>query len=150
MPNNNLEIVYRQAKEFKKKYPLSVAWRIKQHCKVVAKHLNPGENVLYTLCAQRNDASLNIIDTCVICLTDRRIIIGQKRLLVGYYMASVTPDLFNDLSVCKKIIWGQVSIDTVKELLKFSNIQPAALPEIETYVTEYMMKEKKKYLNKEN
>ena len=142
--------IYQQAKTFKNKYRLSIAWRIKQHCKVIAKHLNTGEEVIYTFCAQRNDSSLNIINTCVVCLTSRRIIIGQKRLLFGYYMTSVTPDMFNDLEVVKKIIWGQVYIDTIKEVMKFSNIQPSALSEIESSVTSYMMEEKKKYLSKEN
>ena len=65
-------------------------------------------------------------------------------------MTSVTPDMFNDLEVVKKIIWGQVHIDTIKEVMKFSNIQPSALAEIESSVTAYMMEEKKKYLSKEN
>ena len=72
------QIIYQQAKNFKKKYHLSIAWRIKHHCKVIAKHLNPGEEVLYTFCAQRNDISWNFINTCVVCLTSRRIIIGKK------------------------------------------------------------------------
>ena len=33
--------VYRLAKEFKRKYPLTVAWRLRSHSKVIAKHLNP-------------------------------------------------------------------------------------------------------------
>ena len=36
-------------------------------------------------------------------------------------------------------------IDTVKELVILSNIDKKALGEIETYITEYMMEEKKKY-----
>ena len=139
--------IYSQAKQFKRKYPLSVAWRIKSHSKVVAKHLSEDEEVKYTFCAQANDTSWNFIDTCVVCLTNKRIIIGQKRLIFGYNMTTVTPDMFNDLEVVKKIIWGQVNIDTVKEVMKFSNIQPSALSEIETSVTSYMLEEKKKFGN---
>lgn len=146
MKNEKCDKVYKQALGFKKRYPLSIAWRIKKHCAVINNHLNPGEEVLYTFCAQRNDSVLNIINTSVVCLTNRRIIIGQKRVLFGYFMTSVTPDMFNDLEVRKRLIWGRVYIDTVKEVMKFSNIQPAALAEIETAVTSYMMEEKKKYV----
>ena len=50
------------------------------------------------------------------------------------------------------LIWGKVYIDTAKEFIAFSNIQSSALPEIETNVTEYVMREKIKYgsLNKED
>lgn len=146
MFEKKLDAVYKQAKCFKRKYPFSIGWRIKQHCKVVSKHLNCDEEVLYTFCAQRNDTSWNFIDSCVVCLTNRRLVVAQKRLLFGYYMTSVTPDMFNDLEVRKRIIWGQVSIDTIKEVMIFSNIQPAALSEIETSITTYMMEEKKKYV----
>ena len=43
------------------------------------------------------------------------------------------------------IIWGKVIIDSVKEEITLSNIQREALDDIETEVTEYMMKEKQKY-----
>ena len=58
---------------------------------------------------------------------------------------SVTPDMFNDLTVFSGLIWGKVYIDTVKETIVLSNIAKDALDEIETQVTEYMMTEKKKY-----
>lgn len=41
--------IYEQAKEFKRKYPLTIAWRLKAHAKVIEKHLNPGEEVLFVL-----------------------------------------------------------------------------------------------------
>ena len=43
------------------------------------------------------------------------------------------------------IVWGKIIIDTVKEVVTLSNIQRDALDEIETNITEYMMKEKQKY-----
>ena len=57
--------------------------------------------------------------------------------------------MFNDLSVKMGIIWGKIEIDTIKEVVKLSNIQKEALPEIETSISEYMIREKKKYPNKE-
>ena len=39
--------VYKRVKEFKSKYPATVAWRLKANSKVVEKHINPDEKVLY-------------------------------------------------------------------------------------------------------
>jgi len=41
-------------------------------------------------------------------------------------------------------------IDTIKETVVLSNIDPNALPEIETQITSYMMEEKKKYKSRED
>ena len=58
--------------------------------------------------------------------------------------------MFNDLTVRKGLIFGSVLIDTIKEKVILSNIDPKALPEIETIITEYMMEEKRKYTEIEN
>lgn len=138
--------IYRQAKEFKSKYPLTIAWRLKAHSKVVEKHLNPGEKVRFVFSAQKNNNPLDIITTYVVVITDKRIMLGQKRLLFGYFFTTITPDMFNDLTIRMGIIWGKVCIDTVKEVVYLSNIQRAALPIIETQISEYMMAEKKKMI----
>ncbi len=136
--------VYEKLLEFKK-IGGTVGWRLKKHADVVERHLNDGEKVLYAFYAQRNDSITDIISTCAVALTNKRIIIGQKRLLFGYHFISITPDMFNDLTVHTGIIWGKVYIDTIKEVVKLSNISKKAVTEIETKITEYMMKEKKKY-----
>ena len=41
-----------------------------------------------------------------------------------------------------------ITIDTVKEMVNLSNIDKKALTEIETNITEFMMEEKKKYIQK--
>ena len=137
--------VYQLAKEFKKRYPSTVAWRIKQNCSIVQKHLNPGEEVKYVFVGQKNNNPLDIITTAVVAVTNKRILIGSKRVLFGYFLTSITPDLFNDLKIHMRLFWGTVAIDTVKELVYISNLSKASLDEIETNVTEYVMKEKKKY-----
>lgn len=137
--------VYEKVKEFKDKYPMTVAWRLKQHCKIVDLHLNPDEEVVYAFAAQKNDNPLDIITSSVIALTNKRIVIAQKRMVFGYFFKSITPDMFNDLTVKMGLVWGKVYIDTVKEFVCLSNIQREALPEIETTITSYMMEEKKKY-----
>ena len=137
--------VYEQLKQFKTKYPMTVSWRLKQHAKIIEKHLHPGEEVQYAFAAQKNNNPLDVITTYAVVLTNKRILLGQKRLLFGYFFTAITPDMFNDLTVKMGIIWGKVIIDTIKEEVVLSNIQRGALDEIETNITEYMMKEKQKY-----
>lgn len=139
--------VYSRVKDFKNKYPMTVSWRLKAHSKIIEKHLNPDEEVIYAFAAQKNDNPLDIVTTSVVALTNKRIIVAQKRLFFGYFFKSITPDMFNDLTVKMGIIWGKIYIDTVKEFIKFSNIQREALPEIETAITSYMMEAKKEYQN---
>ena len=140
--------VYEELKKFKKKYPMTISWRLKKHAKIIEKHLNPEEKVLYAFAAQKNDNPLDIITPYAVVITNKRILLASKRVLFGYFLISITPDLFNDLNVKMGIIWGKVIIDTVKEVVTLSNIQREALDEIETAVTEYMMEEKQKYKQK--
>lgn len=141
--------VYESAKQFRKKYPLTVAWRLRKHCKVAQKYLNPEEEVLYTFQAQRSSSSLDIISTYVIVLTNKRIMLAHKKLLFGYLFTAITPDMFNDLEVRMGIVWGKVVIDTVKEVVTLSNLDRRSLDDIETNISEYMMREKLKYKDKE-
>jgi len=142
--------VYEYALKFKKKYSGTIAWRIKKHADIINLHLNPDEHVIYAFCAQKNDNPIDIITSCVIALTNKRILIGQKRLLWGYFYYAITPDMFNDLQVRMGLLWGKVYLDTVKELVTLSNISRKALPEIETQITTYMMEEKRKLYSQDN
>ena len=140
---------YELAREFLKKYPMTIAWRLRQHCKIIDKHLNPNEKILYIFAGQKNDSGFDLVNTNVIALTDRRILIATKRLMFGYFFKSITPDMYNDLSVSKGLIFGKVVIDTVKEVVTITNIDPRALDEIETNISEIMMKQKKEYIKEE-
>ena len=141
---------YLKLKEFKSKYPSTIAWRLKAHSKVIERHLNPGEIVNFVFAAQKGFSSIDIFSTFVIVLTNKRILLAQKRVLWGYTYLSVTPDMFNDLTVFSGLIWGKVYIDTVKETIILSNVSKNSLDDIETQITEYMMTEKKKYQEKPN
>ncbi len=136
---------YALAKEFKRKYPTTVALRIHKHCQIVDKHLNPDEKVLYVFLAQKNNSVLDFWNTYVIALTNHRLMLGTKRLAFGYFFYSITPDMFNDLTVKEGLIWGRIIIDTIKEEVSLSNVSKGALSEIETNITKYMMEEKKKF-----
>lgn len=142
--------VYDKVIDFKNKYPKTVAFRLKKHSQIVEMHLNPNEKVEYAFAAQKNSNSLNIMNSCVVALTDKRIIIGQKRLLWGYFFTTITPDMYNDLEVNSNMIWSSIEIDTLKENIYLSNIDPKGAIEVETKITDFMMKEKKKYGKKTN
>ena len=136
---------YKLAKDFMKKYPMTVAWRIKKHCDIIEKHLNPGEKILYLFLGQKNDRAVDLVNTNVIAFTNKRIMVGTKRVVFGYFFKSITPDMYNDLSVSKGIIWGRIVIDTIKEVITITNVDARALDEIETNITEIMIKNKKEY-----
>ncbi len=142
--------VYQMVKDFKSKYPMTIAWRLKAHCKVVENFLNPDEEVKFAFAAQKNDNPLDIITTYVVVLTNKRILLATKRVFFGYFYTSITPDLFNDLKVRMGIIWGKVIIDTMKEKVILSNVQREALDVIETQVSDYMMQEKQRYASFKN
>ena len=144
-----MNFVLDELKKFKKKYKSTIAWRLKSHAKVIEKHLNPGETITFAFVAQGDKSSLEMFNTYAVVLTNKRILLAQKRVIFGYTFLAITPDMFNDLTVYSGLIWGKVYVDTVKETVILSNISKAALNEIETQITEYMMSEKKKYLQKE-
>ncbi len=131
---------------FKSKYPLTIGWRYKKNSLIVDKHLNPGEEVLYAFIAQKNDNPFQIFQSAVVALTTERILIGRKRVLFGYFVDSITPDMFNDLKILGGLVWGKVEIDTVKELVVLSNISNKALPELHAKISNYMMAMKKRYI----
>ena len=141
-------VVYEKVKSFKKKYPGCVAWRLRKNADVVELHLNPDEIALFAFPGQKNDSFWDFFSTAVVCLTNHRILIGRKHVLFGYTLISITPDLFNDLNVYQGLIWGKVVIDTIKEVVTLTNLDKHCLPEIETNISQFMMREKQKYASK--
>lgn len=135
--------------KFMKKYPMTIAWRIKAHTKIIDEHLNPGEEILYIFAGQKNDRSVDILNTYVVAFTNKRIMLATKRLLFGYFFKSITPDMYNDLTIHRGLLFGSVTLDTIKEVITITNIDPKALSEIETNITEIMLKQKKEFAKKE-
>ena len=145
---NNMGKVYDQVCMFKAKYPGTITWwRLKKHAKVIEQHLNADEEPLYSFAGQKNDDMLDIFSTSVLCLTNKRILIGQDHILTGYTLNSITRDMFNDMQVYKGILFGKITIDTVKEVVVFTNLDKKSLPEIETAISTNMMEQKIKYGN---
>ena len=128
---------------------MTIAWRLKQHCRIIDMHLNPGEKVIYAFAGQKNDSVTDLINTNVIVLTDKRIMVATKRVVFGYFFKSITPDMYNDLTVHRGLIFGSIILDTIKEVITITNIDPNALAEIETNITENMLKQKKDFARRE-
>ena len=137
--------IYQNARRFKKKYPLTIAWRLRSNADILEKHLNPDEDVIYVFSGQKNDRAYDLFSTCIIALTNKRIMIGRKRVFWGYMFDSIMPYMYNDLNVRAGLIWGKIIIDTVKEEVVLSNIDKSALNEIETNISETMIALKKEY-----
>jgi len=135
--------------EHANKYGATIAWRKKKHAAVIEKHLHPGEEVKYAFCAQKGLNSAEFLNTHAIALTNRRIIIAQKRILPGYLFLAITPDMFNDITIKACIIWSKIIIDTVKEKVYFSNISKKSTVEIQRHVTEMLMRERNRHVKVE-
>ena len=148
--SNNSRIIYEKVREFKRRYPMTVAFRLKAHAKVAAEFIGDDEEIKYVCVAQKNYKSYEIVNTNIVILTNKRLVVITKRLIFGYFLNMITPDMFNDLTIKKGVIWGKVIIDTVKEKVILSNIDPNALSEIDDNITMVMIEEKKKYLKKES
>ena len=142
--------IYTRVKEFKRKYPFTIAFRLKAHAKVAAQFVGSDEKIIYVFAAQKNFQSYEIINTSIVILTNKRLIVATKRLIFGYFFKMITPEMFNDLTIKDGIIWGKVIIDTVKEQVILSNIDHRALAEIENNITKVMLEEKKKYKERVN
>lgn len=140
---------YDFAHEFLKKYPLTMAWRIKSHAKVIDNHLGSDEQILYVIPGQYNETHAEIFNTYLIAFTNKRIILAKKRIVFGYFIKSITPDMYNDLTVGKGIFWGKLTIDTIKEVITITNLDAKALPEIDITINKIVTNQKKEY-SKEN
>ena len=140
------EEIYSRINQFLRKYPMTIAWRIRQHTKVLAKHINLGEELFYIFPAQKNPNPFNFFSTCIIAFTNKRIVIAQKKVFWGYLLMSVTPDMFNDFEVYKGMILGRLDIDTIKEVIRLSDLDPRSLVDIETSLSEYLLKVKPKFI----
>ena len=70
-----MQDIYLKAKEFKSKFPRTIAWRLHKHAAVVQKHLHDNEKVHYVFCGQKNVSSLMINKTCIVAITDERLVI---------------------------------------------------------------------------
>lgn len=142
--------VYDKIVNFEKKYSGGISWRMKKHAKVIEDYINSDEDILYAFCAQKNDKFTEWFNTFAIVVTNKRILLGHKRLIWGSFLYSITPDLYNDMKIYKGLLWGKIVIDTVKEEIILTNLPKRSLDEIETTISKFMMEAKKQYDKKED
>ena len=138
--------VFKSCNDFKKKFPMTIAWRIKEHSNIIQNHLNDDEVILYSFVGQKNLHWYEIFFTTAIVLTNKRMLLGRKRFFGQYSYSSITPDMLNDFEIRSNLIWGAVEIDTVKEHFIISNLDKKSLPEIEDAISKYLVNEKLKLL----
>lgn len=141
--------VYEYCKKFIKKYPRTIAWRLKRHSSIIQQHLNDDEVLLYVFAGQKNDLWYEVFFTTVIAFTNKRMLLGRKRFFGQYSYYSITPDMLNDFEIRSNIIWGSVEIDTIKEHFVISNLDKHSLPEIEDAISKYLVDEKLKLMKAE-
>ena len=141
--------VYDSCKDFLKKYPKTVAWRIKTHSNVVEQHINDDEVVLFTFVGQKDTNLLLPFYTTAVVFTNKRMLLGRKRCLGRYFYSSITPDMLNDFEIRTNILFGSVEIDTVKEKFIMGCLDKRSLTIIEDALSKYLVDEKLKYLKKE-
>lgn len=138
--------VFDQVCMFKAKYPGTITWwRLRKHSRVVEEHLAPDEEPLYSFAGQKNNDVFDVFSTSVLTITNKRILIGQDHIITGYTLISITPDMFNDITAYCGIIFGKIIIDTIKEVVIFTNLDKRCLPEIENAISTNMMEQKQKY-----
>ena len=66
---NSMKSCYLSIKEYKKRYPMTIAWRLKSHAKVIDKHLNSGEKILYVFPGQKSDNPFSMCNTYIFVFT---------------------------------------------------------------------------------
>lgn len=141
--------IYERIMEFRKKYPGGIAFRIKKHAEVVQKYIDSDEEILYAFCGQKNDSIKEIANTYAVVLTNKRILLGTKRIFWGSFFYTITPEMYNDMEIYRGLFWGKVTIDTVKEEVVLTNLPKSGLDEIETKISNFMREAKLKYKTKE-
>lgn len=101
---------------------LTKKWELK-HFNVIANALNQDESVkicsMLLFGADNSDKTIN--GNVAIALTNKRLIIGQKKL-VGEHIISISLQNINDIYFEKKALFGYITIDTIKEKISvYSN-----------------------------
>lgn len=140
------ESVYESCKNFLKKYPKTIAWRVKKHASIIEEHINDDEVVLFSFAGQKDTNWKMPFYTAVVVFTNKRMLIARKRFFGRYSYTSITPDLLNDFEIITNIMFGCVEVDTVKENFIISCLDKRSMPSIEDALSKYLVNEKIKYL----
>ena len=89
-------------------------WGLK-HFGLIEQNLMEGEYVLMTFIGLHNYVSATHHDNnFAYAITNKRILMAQKRL-IGEVVQAVSLDNINDITLVKKMVFGIITIDTIKE-----------------------------------
>lgn len=107
------EEMYNYAKENGYGTGLTKGWS-KKHFKVLESNLRKDEEVYMTFIGFKDMKGMNHDSTCAYAITNERMILGQKKV-IGENFVAVVLDNINDISLNKKLAYGIITFDTIKE-----------------------------------
>lgn len=119
---------YELTKRFKKKYFLTIAWRLNAHSKVLNEILQEDEEVNYLFAGQRE----NLLGaTAIVAITNKRILMVTARIFGDSFI--------HDLSNSKieseyGFIWAKIIFTTDNDKFTLSYIDKDAISEIDMYL----------------
>ena len=87
-------IVYEKVLGFKKRYPLTISWRLKAHSNLAYNLINKDEEVLYAFAAQKDPSAFNIFSTFVVWVPWVRGLHGGRARHAEVGLAAC-PELYN-------------------------------------------------------
>jgi hypothetical protein len=105
-----MKSIYEKALEFKNRYPGTFGYRLKKHAKVIEDNLLEGEKVTNVYCG-----SLGTFDTAILAITNKRIILGHKKLFFGSKCVSINNDKICSVNAYNGMIWGKVIISSLSD-----------------------------------
>ena len=122
--------IYELVCRFKKKYPMTVAWRLEAHSKLAEDVLDNDEELRYVFTAQKNMSRQDVMSTNVILITTKRTYFVHDRIIPGNFVTTIKNSMINDINAKNGLIWGSLIIDSVKEEIVLSNIDRNSIPGI--------------------
>mgnify|MGYP003319667080 CR=1 FL=1 len=93
---------------------MTIAWRVRQHCKVIDKHLNPNEEILYMFAGQKNDNSIEpVVSGLLLYAKTNEVVIpyNNQYNMSGNMIGAHSLDLNQNFKEIKKQLDHIVSIN---------------------------------------
>ena len=117
--------MYDAAKETGSGQGLNESWGVK-HFGIIEKNLHADEEGLYTFIGLHNYISMSKHDqNFAYAVTNKRILMGQKKI-VGEAFQSVSLENINDITLQTGMVYGTVTVDTIKEAFNVGVVKSQA------------------------
>ena len=105
-----MESVYEKARDFKNKYPGTIAFRLNKHAKVIEDNLLEGEKVIHVYCGLNYQN-----ETIIVAVTDKRVIVGHKNIFFGSFCYSIDKSKICEVYASQGVMWGYVRMSTLTD-----------------------------------